>query len=146
MEKLLTFTTSNAGSVTPIRLGLLTFAAYSYAVNLREWFQGKNRNVGFSVPMIWREQTNHFNGFYFCQTNISGITSKTRSKIAYPNVSSATRSVPGSPNLPVLFLPSSEEDQLCLEETDSSSETKAFRHRVSSFKQGQRTSFGVTEI
>lgn len=65
--------------------------------------------------MIWREQQNHVNDCYFCMTNVSGFTKKTKSNVIYPNVPSAIGPVPHCETLPIPVPPNS------FEEIDSSS-------------------------
>ncbi|GFN95414.1 gats-like protein 3 [Plakobranchus ocellatus] len=43
--------------------------------------------------MIWREQSNHVDDCYFCLTNISGFTTKSKHKTVYPDVRSAIKPV-----------------------------------------------------
>jgi hypothetical protein len=69
--------------------------------NLRQWTKGKRKSLSFGIPMVWREQQNHFNDCYFCTVNISGFSSKTKSVIVYPNLPSAIRPVPHSDEVPV---------------------------------------------
>ena len=83
--------------------------------NLRKWLYGKLKSLPFAVPMIWREQQNHVNDCYFCMTNVSGFTKKTKSNVIYPNVPSAIRPVPHCETLPIPVPPNS------FEEIDSSS-------------------------
>ena len=51
----------------------------------------------FGIPMIWREQRNHYDECYFCMTNISGFNSKNNGSILYPNVSSVMKPIPRPP-------------------------------------------------
>ena len=70
--------------------------------HLNEWIRGKRASgVPFAVPMVWREQKDHSSDCYFCLTNTKGYSVKTRFKIKYPDVPSAHRPVPHSPDLPV---------------------------------------------
>ncbi|GFO39812.1 hypothetical protein PoB_006631700 [Plakobranchus ocellatus] len=69
------------------------FSCRRCANNLREWFNGKRKSMPFAVPMIWREQSNHVDDCYFCLTNISGFTTKSKHKIVYPDVRSAIKPV-----------------------------------------------------
>ncbi|UYV82671.1 hypothetical protein LAZ67_22000476 [Cordylochernes scorpioides] len=55
----------------------------------------------FAVPMIWREHKDHSSDCYFCLTKTTGITSKSRHTVEYPDLPSAMRPVPHSDNLPV---------------------------------------------
>ena len=92
-------------------------------VKLTEWLRGKMNNMSFAVPMIWRQPTSHLKDCYFCITKIEGFSRKTKDKIVYPNLPSAIRPVPHSPEFPVLIPPSSGEDYIIPGEhelTDSS--------------------------
>lgn len=71
------------------------------ATYLREWLHGKRKSMPFAVPMIWREQSNHLDDCYFCQTNISGISKKSKHKIIYPDTQSAIKPVKHNNDLPV---------------------------------------------
>ena len=53
-----------------------------------------------AVPMVWREQKDHYTDCYFCLTKISGVSFKHRKSIQYPNLPSAMRPVPHDANLP----------------------------------------------
>ena len=80
-------------------------------------------NNMFAVPMIWRQPTSHLEDCYFCITKIEDFSRKTKDKIVYPNLPSAIRPVPHSPELPVPIPPSSGEDYIIPDEhelTDSS--------------------------
>lgn len=52
----------------------------------------------FGIPMIWREQQNHFDDCYFCLVKIVGIN---RNKWTYPDAPSARRPVSHSESVPV---------------------------------------------
>ncbi|UYV78677.1 hypothetical protein LAZ67_16002346 [Cordylochernes scorpioides] len=55
----------------------------------------------FAVPMIWRVPKDHSSDCYFCLTKTTGITSKSRQTVEYPDLPSAMRSVPHIDILPV---------------------------------------------
>lgn len=62
-------------------------------------------SLKFMVPMIWREQKNHHDDYYFCITSLTGINKNNRSKWNYPNISSATRRTPRTDTIPIpLFI------------------------------------------
>lgn len=67
---------------------------------LTGWLNG-SRHMTFAIPMVWREPKDHSTDCYFCLTKISGITAKTRHTVKYPNIPSAIRPVPHSPQLPI---------------------------------------------
>lgn len=71
------------------------------AVSLRGWVKGSRPSMPFAVPMVWREQKDHYTDCYFCLTKISGVSFKHRKSIQYPNLPSAMRPVPHDDNLPV---------------------------------------------
>ena len=58
------------------------------------------KTIAFAVPMVWREQANHFDDCYFCMTDVAGFSSKSKGNIKYPNLPSAIRSIPHSGDLP----------------------------------------------
>jgi hypothetical protein len=43
--------------------------------------------------MIWREPDNHVSDCYFCLTNVDVLSSKNKSLIQYPDLSSATKPI-----------------------------------------------------
>jgi hypothetical protein len=51
--------------------------------------------------MVLREPKDHSIDCYFCLTNITGITSKSKHTVKYPNVPSALRPVPHNEELPI---------------------------------------------
>ena len=59
----------------------------------------------FAVPMIWREPKDHLTDCYFCLTNISGISSKSRHTVKYPNVDSAIQQALHGQGLPIPMPP-----------------------------------------
>lgn len=67
---------------------------------LSGWLKG-SRHMPFAVPMIWREPKDHLTDCYFCLTNISGISSKSRHTVKYPSLDSAIRPVLHGPGLPI---------------------------------------------
>ncbi|KAJ4446493.1 hypothetical protein ANN_13189 [Periplaneta americana] len=88
---------------------------------------GETSEKNQPVPMIWREATSHAEDCYFCLTKITGFSKKTRSKIEYPNVSSAIRPVPPGPKLPVPNPPSQlEELVLPIEQIDDLAQPSTF--------------------
>ena len=68
--------------------------------NLRQWTKQKRKSIGFAVPMVWREQANHVNDCYFCVTNVTGFSSKSKGNIKCPYFPSAIRPIPHSADLP----------------------------------------------
>ena len=75
--------------------------------SLRAWLNGSRKAMPFAIPMVWREPRDHVSDCYFCLSNISGFSSKTKKQIIYINVPSAMRPVPHSDDLPVPTAPSS---------------------------------------
>ena len=54
--------------------------------------------------MIWREQANYINDCYFCITNVTGFSSKSKGNLKYPDLPLAIRSISHSADLsPSLF-------------------------------------------
>ncbi|UYV67912.1 hypothetical protein LAZ67_5002474 [Cordylochernes scorpioides] len=68
--------------------------------NIYGWIKGE-RHMPFAVQMIWREPKDHSSDCYFCLTKTTGITSKSRHTVEYPDLPSAMRPVPHSDILPV---------------------------------------------
>lgn len=65
----------------------------SCEANLIGWLSGKKRDMPYTSPMIWKEQTDHVSDCYFCMTKISGYSKKTKDKIIYPDCKSAIKNV-----------------------------------------------------
>jgi hypothetical protein len=51
--------------------------------------------------MVWKEPKDRSSGYYFCLTNITGITSKSKHTGKYANAASAMRPVPHNEALPI---------------------------------------------
>ena len=89
--------------------------------NRRQWTKGKWKSwlwlkESFGIPMVWSKPANHVDNCYFCIVNVAGFSSKNKSKISYPNIPSAMRSVTHSDSIPVpIFTPLTQS----LSETDS---------------------------
>jgi len=54
----------------------------------------EQKYMPYAVLMIWRKQTNNVTDGYFCQTNLTRYSIRTRQKIRYANVKSVTKPVP----------------------------------------------------
>ena len=76
------------------------FCCVTCARHLVEWTKG-SCCMPFAIPMVWREPTDHVSYCYFCLTNITGVTAKTKNNVKYPNLPSTMRSVPHSAELSV---------------------------------------------
>ena len=82
----------------------------------------------FAVSMIWREPTDCWFCYFFCNRlflfNTKGFTKKNKSKIVYPSCQSALKLVPHGTDIPIPKAPSSEvfECPKSSSEPDSSSE------------------------
>ena len=70
--------------------------------NLMDWRNGKRKSMPFAIPIVWREGKDHMTDWYFYMINLKGINRKNKHHIQYPDVPSALRSIPHSPDLPVL--------------------------------------------
>lgn len=66
--------------------------------HLRQWNNGKRRQLKFGVPMVWREPKNHYDDCYFCLVKLRGVN---RKKMIYPDLESAKRPLPHSEDVPV---------------------------------------------
>ena len=94
---------------------------------LIDWLNGRRNSISFAVPMVWREPRDHITDCYFCLTDISGFTGKNKNKIVYPNLLSAIRPIPHSPDLPVPNPPNIKQvgcskSDISAEETDNDEE------------------------
>ncbi|KAL4721288.1 hypothetical protein ACJJTC_014295 [Scirpophaga incertulas] len=79
---------------------------YSCHKNLTNWFNGKPTKMPFGQPMIWREPKDHVSDCYFCLTDVKGFSKKSKHTVNYPEVSSVTKPIPHSEDLPVPTPPS----------------------------------------
>jgi hypothetical protein len=57
--------------------------------NLRQWYKGLLPSMSFGIPIVWREQINHFDNCYFCVCKVSGFNTKNKKHIVYPCLPSA---------------------------------------------------------
>ena len=72
----------------------------------------KWNQMGFGIPMLWREPTNHVNDCYFFSINVTGVNKKKRKSLSYKSFPSAIRpvahstdiSIPEFNKLPDLFI------------------------------------------
>jgi hypothetical protein len=67
---------------------------------LTGWVNG-SRQMLFAIPMVRRESKDHTSDCYFCLANITGIASKSKHTVKYPDLPSAIRPVPHSEELPL---------------------------------------------
>ena len=89
----------------------------------------KRETIGFTVPMVWREQANHVDDCYFCMTNVARFSSKSKGNINYPNLPSAIRPIPHSADRPLpLFtsLPELVDEPVSSTSEDSSLEENCY--------------------
>ena len=91
--------------------------------NLRQWTKQKRKSIGFTVLIVWREQANHVNGCYFCMTNVTGFSSKSKGNIKYQDLPLAIRPISHSADLPPSLFTSLPE--LINEPVNSTSEAKS---------------------
>ena len=54
-----------------------------YVERLRQWTSGTRKSMGFGIPMVWREPTNHVDDCYFCSINMTGVNKKKRQYLNY---------------------------------------------------------------
>jgi len=76
-------------------------ACHTCVAGLRKYYNGKQAALNFGVPMVWREQVNHFDDCYFCLCNLAGYNKKNKKDIEYPNLRSAIRPIPHGPDVPL---------------------------------------------
>ena len=55
----------------------------------------------FVIPIVWREQKNHYDYCCFCLIDITRISSKNKHTIVYPDLESARRPIPHDISLPI---------------------------------------------
>jgi hypothetical protein len=61
---------------------------------LQQWMNGEENSLPFGIHMVWREPSDHGNGWYFCSCNMKGHNTKNKTEITYPNIRSAVLPVP----------------------------------------------------
>ena len=69
--------------------------------HLRQWTKKQSKGLRFAIPMVWREQKDHYSDCYFCRIKTKGINRKNRNLLTYPSLDSAIRPVPHSEELPI---------------------------------------------
>jgi len=67
---------------------------------LTGWVNG-SRQILFTVPTVWREPKDHSFSCYFCLTNITLLTSKSKRTVKYPDLPFTIRPVLHHKELPV---------------------------------------------
>ncbi|KAL4131092.1 hypothetical protein QTP88_008441 [Uroleucon formosanum] len=90
---------------------------------LRDWLNKRKSSMPFAIPMVWREQKNHYNDCYFCNVNVNGFSKKNKHNINYPNLDSAIRPVIHSASLPIPIPPEEEDADYTPDEDKSSLQT-----------------------
>lgn len=88
---------------------------------LYKWSNGEKIYFNFSIPVLWRESTNHQTDCYFCLTKVAGFNMKNRKNIIYANVPSVSKPVQRSPNDPLPVIPSATTSESDLSFTSSCS-------------------------
>ena len=68
---------------------------------LRDWTKGKQKELPFGVPMVWREPRDQVTDCYFCTVNTKGVDKKNLHNISDSSISTAIRPVPHCEELPV---------------------------------------------
>ena len=68
-------------------------------LKLSKWYDGENVHLSFGPPMIWKEATDH-SQCYFCVINLTGVNTKKRRSLTYPEVASVQKTIPHSDDLP----------------------------------------------
>ncbi|KAI6659639.1 hypothetical protein LOD99_14562 [Oopsacas minuta] len=51
--------------------------------------------------MVWREQKNHLDDYYFCLIDITGFSAKNKHALVCPDLDSARRPIPHDISLPI---------------------------------------------
>ena len=57
--------------------------------------------MGFGIPVVWREPTNHVDNCYFCSINKTGLNKKKRKSLSYRSFLSAIRPVAHGADIPM---------------------------------------------
>ena len=57
--------------------------------------------MGFGIPMVWRQTTNHVDDSYSCSINVIGVNKKKQKCLSYKNFPSAIRPVAYSTDIPI---------------------------------------------
>ena len=70
-------------------------------VRLLTGWINSSRQMPFAIPMVWGEQKDHSSECYFCLTDITWITSKSKHTEKHPDFPSAMKPVPHREELPV---------------------------------------------
>ena len=68
---------------------------------LRQWTSGTRQSMGFGIPMVWGELTNHVDNCYFCSINVTGVNKKKRKSLSYKSFPSAIQPVAHSTDIPL---------------------------------------------
>ena len=68
---------------------------------LRQWTSGTRQSMGFGIPMVWRESTNHVDDCYFCSINVTGVNKNKRKSLSYKSFLSAIQPVAHSTDIPI---------------------------------------------
>lgn len=92
---------------------------------LRNWKKEKKASLPFGIPMVWREQKNHYDDCYFCMINTSGFNTKNKMTITYPSLPSAIRPVPHGADLPVPDPQRCVDDEMSTDNSDVEREMQA---------------------
>jgi hypothetical protein len=78
-----------------LRTGPLILCCLIGVKRLTGWAKGY-RHMNFAILMVWRDPEYHSSDFYFCDTQIKGMSSKSKHTVKYPNLQFAVRPVPHS--------------------------------------------------
>ena len=73
---------------------------------LRQWTSGTSHSMGFGIPILWREATNHVDNCYFCSINMKGVNIEKPKSLSYKCFPSAIWPVAHNTDISVLELKS----------------------------------------
>ncbi|CAH2088307.1 unnamed protein product [Euphydryas editha] len=76
----------------------------------------------FGQPIIWREPKDHVSDCYFCLTDVKGFSKKSKHTVNYTEVSSLTKPMPHSEDIPVPKPPSHVEGSSTISNSDDECE------------------------
>ena len=74
------------------------FVFKSCVERLRQWTSVTRQSMGFGIPMVWRELTNHIDD---CSIDVTGVHKKKRKSLSYKIFPSSIRPVAHITNIPI---------------------------------------------
>ena len=92
----------NRKSITDfVRKAYYAYFGIRCVERLTQWASGTRQSMGFGIPMVWREPTNHVDDCYFRSINVAGVNKKKCKSLSYKYFHLAIRPVPHSTDIPI---------------------------------------------